>query len=109
MALVVGADVVGTKNLQTKNLKSIVHVAIEGMCINRGSILVEAIALWKNSRFFRWLFPHPEKYLSRHVDLEGEGVDLDWTLIFDSSFIFILPCMFSNMKVTFLPRYIIEG
>ena len=64
-------------NLQTKNLESIIRVAIEGMCIDRSSIFVGAIVLWKNSRKFRWLFSHPEKYLSRNVDLEGEGVDLD--------------------------------
>jgi hypothetical protein len=63
--------------LQTKNLESIVDVAIEGMCIDCGFIFIEAIALWKNSRKFRWLFSHLEKYLSKHLDLEGEGVDLD--------------------------------
>ena len=64
-------------NLQTKNLESVIRVAMEGMRVDRDSILVEAIALWKNSRKFRFLFSHPEKYLSGHVDLEGEDVDFD--------------------------------
>jgi len=63
--------------LQTKNLESIIRVAIEGMCADRECILIEAISLWKNSRKFRWLFSHPEKYLSAHLDREGEDVDFD--------------------------------
>lgn len=45
-------------NLQTKNLESVVGVAMKGMYVDCGSILVETIALWKNSRKFRWIFFH---------------------------------------------------
>ena len=64
--------------LQTKNLESIIRVAIEGMCVDREFILIEAISLWMNSRKFRWLFSHPEKYLSRHVDHECEDANFDF-------------------------------
>jgi len=64
-------------NLQTKNLESMIRVAMEGTRVNCDSILIETIALWKNSRKFRWLFSHPKGYLSRHVDFEGEDIDFD--------------------------------
>ena len=40
-------------NLQTRNSRSIIHVAIEGRRLDGGFILVEAIAMWKNSRKFK--------------------------------------------------------
>ena len=43
------------------------------------NVLMEAIALWRNSTKFRWLFSHPQRYLSGCFPLEGEDdiVDFD--------------------------------
>jgi hypothetical protein len=64
--------------LQTKHLESIMRVAIEGPRDDIEYILGEAQALWRNSTKFRWLFSHPEKYLSGHVTAEGEDDDIDF-------------------------------
>jgi hypothetical protein len=64
--------------LQTKHLESIIRVAIEGPRDDIEYILGEAQALWRNSTKFRWLFSHPEKYLSGHVTAEGEDDDIDF-------------------------------
>ena len=50
-----------------KNLEFVVCVAIEGMRVNCGSILVEAIALWKNSMKFKWLSCHPKEYIFQDI------------------------------------------
>ena len=36
------------------------------------NVLMEAIALWRNSTKFRWLFSHPQRYLSMRFPLKGE-------------------------------------
>ena len=64
-------------NLQSKNLESVIRLAMEGKLVNCDSILIEAIALWKNSRKFRFLFSHPERYLSGHESLECDDADFD--------------------------------
>jgi hypothetical protein len=50
--------------MKTKNLDSIMRIAIEGPTSGFDNILMDAIALWKNSTKFRYLFIKPKKYLS---------------------------------------------
>lgn len=95
-------------NLQTKNLEFVVYVAIEDMRDDHGSILVKSIVLWKNSKKLRWLYSHPHKYLSRHVNLEDKDIDFYSYLNVLFYFIFIIYCMFIKIEVIILPCYIIE-
>ena len=44
------------------------------------NVLMKAIALWRNSTKFGWLFSHPQRYHSRRFPLEDE----DDTVDFDS-------------------------
>ena len=50
--------------LGTKNLDSLLRIALEGPTENADVVLIEAVALWKNSTKFRYLFSNPELYLS---------------------------------------------
>ena len=45
---------------------------MEDLCGDLDNVLMEAIALWRNSTKFRWLFSHPHRYLSGRFLLEGE-------------------------------------
>ena len=67
-------------NLQTKNLEFVIHFVIEGLRVDSGLTLVEAIALWKNLKKFKWLYSQPKKYLPRHVEVKFKVVDLDSSL-----------------------------
>ena len=72
-----------TRNkLDTKHLECIMRVSMEDLCDDLDNVLMEAIALWRNSTKFKWLFSHPQTYLSgRHFPLESE----DDTMDFDSN------------------------
>ena len=48
----------------TKNLDSLLRIALEGPKEGAKGILIEAVALWKNSTKFRYLFSNPQLYLS---------------------------------------------
>jgi hypothetical protein len=50
--------------LGTKNLDSLLRIALEGPTEGADVVLIEAVALWKNSTKFRYLFSNPELYLS---------------------------------------------
>ena len=58
--------------LDTKHLDCIMPVAMEDVRDDLDNVLMEAIALWRNSTKFRWLFSHPKKYLSGCPPLQGE-------------------------------------
>ena len=71
-----------TRNkLDTKHLECIMRVSMEDLCDDLDNVLMEAIALWRNSTKFRWLFSHPQRYLSGRFPLENE----DDTTDFDSN------------------------
>ena len=55
------------------------RVSIKDLRGDLDNVLMEAIALWRNSTKFRWLFSHPQRYLSGRFPLEGEDdiVDFD--------------------------------
>ena len=53
------------------------RVSIKDLRGDLDNVLMEAIALWRNSTKFRWLFSHPQSYLSGRFPLEGEDVDFD--------------------------------
>ena len=61
--------------LQTRSLESIMRIALEGPADDVDVFLVEAIALWKNSRKFRYLFSNPARYLANNAIEDDEGVD----------------------------------
>ena len=42
------------------------------------NILMEAIALWRNSTKFRWLFSLPHRYLPGRFPFEGEDDNVDF-------------------------------
>ena len=46
--------------LGTKNLDSLLRIALEGPKEGAKGILIEAVALWKNSTKFRYLFSNPQ-------------------------------------------------
>ena len=48
------------------------RVAMEDVRGDLNNVLIEAIALWRNSTKFRWLFSHPERYLSSHPGFQSE-------------------------------------
>ena len=50
--------------LGTKNLDSLLRIALEGPKEGAEGILIEAVTLWKNSTKFRYLFSNPQLYLS---------------------------------------------
>ena len=56
-------------------------VSMEDLRGDLDNVLMEAIALWRNSTKFRWFFSHPQIYLSGRFPLEGE----DDTVDFDSN------------------------
>lgn len=56
----------------TKNLESVLRIAIEGPVQGCHDIFSEAIGIWKNTTKFRYLFTHPEKYLS---SVRGAEID----------------------------------
>ena len=45
--------------LDTKHLECIMRVSMEDLCDDLDNVLMKAIALWRNSTKFRWLFLHP--------------------------------------------------
>ena len=61
--------------LQTRSLESIMRIALEGPTNDVDVFLVEAIALWKNSRKFRYLFSNPGRYLANNAVEDDEGAD----------------------------------
>ena len=54
----------------TKNLKSVLRVALEGPIEDYFDIINEVIGIWKNNIKFRYLFSHPERYLCGMVSSE---------------------------------------
>ena len=58
-----------------------VCVSMEDLRGDLDNILMKAIALWRNFLKFRWLFSHPQRYLSGRFPLKGE----DDTADFDSN------------------------
>ena len=46
----------------TKNLESVLRVALEWPIEDYYEIIDEAIGIWKNNTKFRYLFSHPEWY-----------------------------------------------
>ena len=61
--------------LQTRSLESIMRIALEGPTNDVDVFLVEAIALWKNSRKFRYLFSNPSRYLANNAVEDDEGAN----------------------------------
>ena len=57
------------------------RVSMKDLRVDLDNVLMKGIALWRNSVKFRWLFSHPQRYLSRRFPLEGE----DDTVDFDSN------------------------
>ena len=51
---------------------------MEDLRDNLDNVLMKAIALWRNSTRFRWLFSHSQRYLSGHFPLEGENDTADF-------------------------------
>jgi hypothetical protein len=63
--------------LQTKNLESVMRLALESSIWNDlDPILVEVASLWKNSTKFRYLFSNPQRYLLGHIDGDDDCDDL---------------------------------
>jgi len=68
-------NVIKTKfrnRLNTKHLESVLRVAIEGPFEDFDHILVVVIELWRNLAKWRYLYSHPEKYLSSQPHMENE-------------------------------------
>ena len=60
----------------TKNLESVLRVALEGPIEDYFDIINEAIGIWKNNTKFRYLFSHPERYLCGMISSEQEDTNL---------------------------------
>jgi len=68
-------NVIKTKfrnRLNTKHLESVLRVAIEGPSNDFDHILVGAIELWQNLAKWKYLYSHPEKYLSGQPCIEDD-------------------------------------
>ena len=52
--------------LGTKNLDSLLRIALEESKEGAEGILIEAVVLWKNFTKFRYLFSNSQLYLSGH-------------------------------------------
>jgi len=50
--------------LGTENLDRLLRIALEGPKEGAEVVLIEAMALWKNSTKFKYLFSNPQLYLS---------------------------------------------
>ena len=73
-------NVIKTKHrnhLNTKNLESIMRLALEGLKENFDHMLVEAIELWRNLAKWRYLYSNPEKYLSSQSNEGAETLVLE--------------------------------
>ena len=55
-------------------------VSMEDLRGDLDNVLMEAIALWRNSAKFRWLCSHPQRYLSGRFRLEGT-VDFVYSMV----------------------------
>jgi hypothetical protein len=60
----------------TKNLESVLRVALERPIGDYFDIINEAIGIWRNNTKFRYLFSHPEWYLCGIVSSEQEDTNL---------------------------------
>jgi hypothetical protein len=60
----------------TKNLESVLRVALVGPIKDYHEIIDEAIELWKNNTKFKYLFSHPERYLCEVGGSEQEDINL---------------------------------
>ena len=49
--------------LESKNLKAMLRIALEGPDENFGNIIKEAISLWKNGVKYRFLYANPSRYV----------------------------------------------
>ena len=57
------------------------RISMEDLHGDLDNVLMKAIALWRNSTKSRWLFSHPQRYLSGRFPFEGEND----TVEFDSN------------------------
>ena len=64
--------------LDTKHLECIMRVSMEDLCDDLDNVLMEAIALWRNSTKFRWLLLHLQRYLLGYNPLESEDDTTDF-------------------------------
>ena len=49
------------------------RISMEDLRGDLDNVLMEAIALWRNSVKYRWLFSHPQRYLLQRFPLEVEN------------------------------------
>ena len=60
----------------TKNLESVLRVALVGLIKDYHEIIDKAIEIWKNNTKFKYLFSHPERYLCEVGGSEQEDINL---------------------------------
>ena len=54
--------------LESKNLKAMLRIALEGPDENFDNIIEEAIPLWKTGTKYRFLYANPSRYVSSASD-----------------------------------------